>query len=586
MYRQVVIHPVDRDFQRIVFLEQDDQPIKHYRLCTATYGTQCAAYPAIEAYAAVVYTRGRNDSEEIVVNLLAAKTRVAPIKQVALPRLELKRSSFTVNSDGIDNASIQPSGSGALDIYRQQHRSQMVIRSPPQMENVRGQSYVGNLGSAGITFEARTTQQTCGPDELTSEAELWKRVPVEQADDEELLELPRLKVLHSAIPIIRTNYDIETSLLERHSNYMLIVRTLAYVNRFLLALKVDNENLNVGLSPNEIYDAKIQLARAAQYAAYKPELELMRVGGRLQNSAYPYDVKHPVILPANYKVSELLLRDIHLRNLHAGPSLLAATVNSTRCVDYVGSLKVHASCVRGVKTTKGYIVVFVCMATKAVHLEVASDLSTNTFVCALKRFISRRSHPNEIWSDCGTNFVGKDHCLEDIQGAKQSHNEAAGRFLSNLGIKWVFNPPSAPHCGGIWEAAVKSAQIHLVAVLGAEAATYEDLSTVLALKPRSKWRTTKANVEKDQLVLVKNGSWRVLSSNTRNTRTRQESSGQLRCGVVKRSTPAPYRRSACYRRIETLVPQGGGGCSHMNASQPCRAYLYWLTLAQLGQRYQ
>ncbi|XP_062700173.1 uncharacterized protein LOC134284839 [Aedes albopictus] len=296
----------------------------------------------------------------------------------------------------------------------------------------------------------------------------------------------------------------------------------------------------------------MQLARAAQYAAYKPKLELwqkgnelppkhklsalhpfldsqgtMRVGGRLQNSAYPYDVKHPVILPANHKVTELLLRDIHLRNLHAGPSLLAATVNQqywvvglqtavrltaqgcTRCVrlkgktasqlmgslpvprvtgtrafthvgvDYAGPLKVHASCVRGVKMTKGYIVVFVCMATKAVHFEVASDLLTNTFICALKRFISRRSHPNKIWSDCDTNFVDTDRWLKEIQGARQTHNEAAGRFLSNLGIKWVFNTPSAPHRGGIWEAAVKSAKKHLVAVLGSEAATYEDLSTVL-----------------------------------------------------------------------------------------------------------
>lgn len=148
-------------------------------------------------------------------------------------------------------------------------------------------------------------------------------------------------------------------------------------------------------------------------------------------------------------------------------------------VDYAGPVKVHASCVRGVKTTKGYIVVFVCMATKAVHLELASDLSTNTFIGALKRFVSRRSHPNEMWSDCGTNFVGADTWLKEIRGALEKHNVAANRFLTNLGIKWVFNPPSAPHRGGLWEAAVKSAKKHLVAVLGSDAATFEELSTVL-----------------------------------------------------------------------------------------------------------
>ncbi|XP_065075569.1 uncharacterized protein LOC135699280 [Ochlerotatus camptorhynchus] len=166
-------------------------------------------------------------------------------------------------------------------------------------------------------------------------------------------------------------------------------------------------------------------------------------------------------------------------------SLPVSRVMGTRAfthvgVDYAGPLKVHASCVRGVKMTKGYIVVFVCMATKAVHLEVASDLSTNMFICALKRFISRRSHPNEIWSDCGTNFVGTDRWLKEIQTARQIHNDAACRFLTNYGIKWVFNPPSAPHRGGIWEAAVKSAKKHLMAVVGSGAATFEEHSTVLA----------------------------------------------------------------------------------------------------------
>ncbi|XP_062714016.1 uncharacterized protein LOC134290827 [Aedes albopictus] len=891
MYRQVVVHPADRDFQRIVFREQEDQPIQHYRLCTVTYGTKCAPYLAIEAmkqsgreykevypeaalrieldtyvddflsgakdvqkardlkqqvveilesagfhlrkwttncpellqdaaqdeqepvdvklaeqpnavkalgirwlpkedtfsfkvslnvnsvntkrqllsdscklfdpfgwlapvtvkvkiifqqlwlselswddplppavesawievketlqqveqvhlprfapnyngkielhgfsdaselaYAAVVYARGRNDSGDIVVNLLAAKTRVAPIKQVSLPRLELNAAALLSTlmesvMQAFSHLEVEPWAYTDSSIVLQwlsahprkwktyvANRTSAILEVLPRdrWNHVRSEDNPADCASRGLTPGELVTHPLwwCGPDELKSETEHWKRVPVEQVDDEELLELRRLKVLHTAIPIIRTNYDIETSLLERRSNYTLIVRTLAYVNRFLLALKADNENLNLGLSPNEIYDAKMQLARAAQYAAYKPELELlqkgnelppkhklsalhpfldsqgtMRVGGRLQNSAYPYDVKHPVILPANHKVTELLLRDIHLRNLHAGPSLLAVTVNQqfwvvglqtavrltaqgcTRCVrlkgktasqlmgslpvprvtstrafthvgvDYAGPLKVHASCVRGVKTTKGYIVVFVCMATKAVHLEVASDLSTNTFICALKRFISRRSHPNEIWSDCGTNFVGTDNWLKEIQGARQTHNEAAGRFLSNLGIKWMFNPPSAPHRGGIWEAAVKSAKKHLVAVLGSEAATYEDFSTVLAqveaclnsrplcplstnpdsyealtpghflvgqpinlipepdvrhipmnrldkwqllhkhtteiwkrwrdeyvssLQPRSKWRTTEANVEKDQLVLVKNDNvppaqWELLS---------------------------------------------------------------------------
>nr|XP_029710301.1 uncharacterized protein LOC109422104 [Aedes albopictus] len=482
------------------------------------------------------------------------QTRVAPIKQVSLPRLELNAAALLSTlmesvMQAFSHLEVEPWAYTDSSIVLQwlsahprkwktyvANRTSAILEVLPRdrWNHVRSEDNPADCASRGLTPGELVTHPLwwCGPDELKSETEHWKRVPVEQVDDEELLELRRLKVLHTAIPIIRTNYDIETSLLERRSNYTLIVRTLAYVNRFLLALKADNENLNLGLSPNEIYDAKMQLARAAQYAAYKPELELlqkgnelppkhklsalhpfldsqgtMRVGGRLQNSAYPYDVKHPAILPANHKVTELLLRDIHLRNLHAGPNLLTATVNQhsrmyslratqredsvtahgslpvprvtgTRAfthvgVDYAGPLKVHASCVRGVKTTKGYIVVFVCMATKAVHLEVASDLSTNTFICALKRFISRRSHPNEIWSDCGTNFVGTDHWLKEIQDVRH--------IPMNRLDKWQL---LHKHTTEIWK-------------------RWRD-EYVSSLQPRSKWRTTEANVEKDKLVLVKN----------------------------------------------------------------------------------
>ncbi|XP_039435277.1 uncharacterized protein LOC120417340 [Culex pipiens pallens] len=147
-------------------------------------------------------------------------------------------------------------------------------------------------------------------------------------------------------------------------------------------------------------------------------------------------------------------------------------------VDFAGPILVRTSNLRTAKTVKGYVVVFVCLATKAVHLEAVSDLSTSAFLTALKRMFALRGISSEIWSDRGTNFVGADrHIREHLQSPE--FNRAVNQYLSDLKVKWTFITPSAPHIGGIWEAAVKSMKKHLRVVLGNTALTYEDLSTVL-----------------------------------------------------------------------------------------------------------
>ncbi|XP_062709173.1 uncharacterized protein LOC134288401 [Aedes albopictus] len=147
-------------------------------------------------------------------------------------------------------------------------------------------------------------------------------------------------------------------------------------------------------------------------------------------------------------------------------------------VDYAGPILLRSSTLRSAKTIKGYVAVFVCLATKAVHLEAVSDLSTNAFLAALKRFCGRRGLCSEIWSDHGTNFVGADRSIrEHLQSPE--FNQAVSRYLADLKVKWTFITPSAPHMGGIWEAAVKSFKKHLRAVLGHATLTYEELSTVL-----------------------------------------------------------------------------------------------------------
>jgi hypothetical protein len=97
------------------------------------------------------------------------------------------------------------------------------------------------------------------------------------------------------------------------------------------------------------------------------------------------------------------------------------------------------------------------------HLEVGSSLSSEAFLAALRRFISRRGKPSHIYSDCGTNFVGANRKLKEMIShlKSQKHNSAIADKLSGEGVMWHFNPPGAPHFGGLWEAGVKSVKYHI-----------------------------------------------------------------------------------------------------------------------------
>lgn len=130
---------------------------------------------------------------------------------------------------------------------------------------------------------------------------------------------------------------------------------------------------------------------------------------------------------------------------------------------------------------KAYVAVFICLCTKAVHLELVSDLSTDRFLQALRRFVSRRGKCSDIYSDNGTNFVGARNKLTEIGKLMTDHNhrDRITRELARDKITWHFNPPSAPHFGGLWEAAVRSAKTHLIRVIGEIPASSEDFSTLL-----------------------------------------------------------------------------------------------------------
>jgi len=253
---------------------------------------------------------------------------------------------------------------------------------------------------------------------------------------------------------------------------------------------------------------------------------ILRVGGRLQFANVSYDERHPIILIANDPLTRLIIDYEHRRLMHAGPqhllaslrrhywilggrsavrlhthkcmkcyrwkikaatqlmgSLPAARVNPSPAfyvtgLDYAGPIVIRHGGARSRVLTKAYVALFVCFSTRAIHLELVSDLTSVAFLAALRRFISRRGKPMQIHSDNGTNFVGANRLLgkflnnESLRKGilEQSHQE---------GIEWRFIPPHAPHFGGLWEAGVKSTKYHLRRCIGDTILRFEELYTVL-----------------------------------------------------------------------------------------------------------
>lgn len=265
----------------------------------------------------------------------------------------------------------------------------------------------------------------------------------------------------------------------------------------------------------------------------KPKVDkqgIIRVGGRLSNANLAEDAKFPIVLSSKHPLSTMLANYYHVTLLHAGPQLMLATIRQKfwiiggrslirriyhqchKCfrsrpvlvqqsladlpssrvtptrpfavcgIDYCGPVFIKSP-IRNRTPTKAYIAIFVCFATRAVHIELVSDLSTPAFLAALRRFVARRGRTREIHSDNGTAFKGAANELRRIYDMFK-RNEADRKqildWCAENEITWRFIPPRAPHFGGLWEAAVKSAKTHLLREIGTTNVSYEDMCTLLA----------------------------------------------------------------------------------------------------------
>jgi len=260
----------------------------------------------------------------------------------------------------------------------------------------------------------------------------------------------------------------------------------------------------------------------AQLSPFLDKDEVLRANGRFENDTEGVVNKYPIILPPNDHVVNLIIINTHINQAHAGTEHTLAVLRETywiikgrkavktmiksclTCkkkhakqltpfmaslpayrlevglpvfsntgVDYFGPLEIK----QGRKRLKRWGCLFTCLNTRAVHLEIAESLETDSFPNCLMRFTSRRGTPKLIVSDCGTNFKGASKEIKE--NLKHFNQSQLNVYSLKKGFQWQFNPPSSPHMGGIWERMVRTVKSSLYTVMNKVVLTEFQLQTLI-----------------------------------------------------------------------------------------------------------
>ncbi|XP_014216497.1 uncharacterized protein LOC106645211 [Copidosoma floridanum] len=110
--------------------------------------------------------------------------------------------------------------------------------------------------------------------------------------------------------------------------------------------------------------------------------------------------------------------------------------------------------------------------------EIVEDYSSDAFIAAFQRFISRQDHCSDLYSDRATNLVGADIELRR-RWYEFKESKSFQYQMSSLKTQWHFNPPAAPNFSGVWESVVKLMKHHLRRVVGNQILTFVEYSTLL-----------------------------------------------------------------------------------------------------------
>ncbi|XP_035219186.1 uncharacterized protein LOC118192350, partial [Stegodyphus dumicola] len=493
------------------------------------------------AYATCAFLRAET-IEGVKVQLVSARSRIAPIKELTIPRLELlscligARLAKTILSDlKLKNCRtvFWSDSSTALGWIRRDqawgtfvHNRVQEIRSLTRISDWRhvpGSLNPADLPSRGCTIEQlQKSAWWEGPSWLYLPEDEWPHV--EEKPDEELINKEKRKTILTLLD----HGDNLDRYYKYFSSYRKTVRMIAWIFRFYHNLKNKDKNLTPDVSVDELENAEKALCRLVQKESFtgindpairalRPIVDqngILRAKTNVLQRQDNENFRYPIILPSKHILVERLIYEKHLELQHAGVSTLMTNLRENfwilksrksirniirkcvRCkrfvsqrvevepgfppedrvregatfevvgVDLAGPLYLREG-------SKAWIVLYTCAIYRAIHLELVTSLSTETFIQSLRRFIARRGRPYVIYSDNGTNFVGTNSVLKKVNW------NAICSAASIQRIRWKFNPPTAAWWGGWWERLVRMVKENLRRVLGRTSLNYEELYTIL-----------------------------------------------------------------------------------------------------------
>ena len=518
---------------------------------------------SLSGFGAVAYFRLRLEDGSVWCSFVMAKCRVAPLRQMTIPRLELQAAVMAVRLAAllrqehdvtIDSVHYWSDSRTVLQWIRSESRRFHTFVAN-RVAEIQDSSAVdswrhvpGVMNPADVVSRGCRATDLCqdGSDWLRGPSFLWRSPeewPAEGGtgeDEDHTEDRCAVVVTMTSEPVINP---------ADHSSWLRLLRVTAWVCRFAKNSRTPRASRQRGpLTVTEIHEAEVSWLRRAQSDDFSPELDalrrqrplprrsrllvlspyldgdgLLRVGGRIERAAVPYESRHQILLSPSHEVTRLIVTDKHRRLAHSGPDHVLSSLRqrfwilrgratvkrwTTTCfyckrrraapspplmanlpacrvssggmafscvgVDYFGPIVVK----KMRKSEKRYGCLMTCLTTRAVHIEIAHSLDTDSLIMALRRMIARRGRPRQIYSDNGTNMRAGERelrtCLRELNQAQLADT------LSQEEVDWRFNPPASPHFGGSWERLVRSAKRALHAVIADRAVTDEMLLTVMA----------------------------------------------------------------------------------------------------------